>query len=330
MYRSICWESLATMAVYFGRKCLRTRPSENLWHAGQSAGNQRLGGPAALAFVFACDSEGTSETTRAATSSPAAGSNEHRQDSTDPDRNFNQWLAGLIDGDGCFLMSKAGYTSCEITMGEADERALRLVQNKVSGSIKPRKGVKALRYRVHNHPGMIELVNRVNGHVRNPIRLAQLAKVCDKLGIEPRQPDELHAKHHWFAGLFDADGTITFSLKGPYQQPQLTISATNKLAENVAHFPPVFGGGLYYDKAQKGCWKWSVQSRADVLRMLTYFRACPSHSAKAKRLLLVKQFHALVAQGAHRSAPGTALHADWTKFTSRWQYQVEDIVQSPE
>ena len=41
---------------------------------------------------------GTSETTRVTT----YGKKETR---------FNQWLAGLIDGDGCFLVSKAGYSS---------------------------------------------------------------------------------------------------------------------------------------------------------------------------------------------------------------------------
>jgi hypothetical protein len=30
---------------------------------------------------------------------------------------FNEWLAGLIDGDGSLLISKQGYISCEITMG---------------------------------------------------------------------------------------------------------------------------------------------------------------------------------------------------------------------
>ncbi len=29
---------------------------------------------------------------------------------------FNEWLAGLIDGDGCFLLSKKGYASLEIVM----------------------------------------------------------------------------------------------------------------------------------------------------------------------------------------------------------------------
>lgn len=77
---------------------------------------------------------GTSETTRAT----PFGLKETR---------FNQWLAGLIDGDGCLLVSKAaaaaaaGYPSCEITVALADERMLRIIQNKLGGSIKPRSGV---------------------------------------------------------------------------------------------------------------------------------------------------------------------------------------------
>jgi hypothetical protein len=60
---------------------------------------------------------------------------------------FSQWLAGFIDGDGCFLLSKRGYTSLEITTSSKDEEMLRKIQNKYGGSIKARAGLKALRYR---------------------------------------------------------------------------------------------------------------------------------------------------------------------------------------
>lgn len=33
---------------------------------------------------------------------------------------FCQWLAGFIDGNGCFLVSKQGYTSLEITVHGKD------------------------------------------------------------------------------------------------------------------------------------------------------------------------------------------------------------------
>ena len=57
---------------------------------------------------------------------------------------FVQWLAGLIDGDGSFLLSKKGYASLEITMSIRNEHALQIVKNAYGGSIKPRSGAKAL------------------------------------------------------------------------------------------------------------------------------------------------------------------------------------------
>ncbi len=64
-------------------------------------------------------------------------------------KRFSQWLAGLIDGDGCFLYSKRGYASLEITTSYKDEQMLRKIQNKYGGRIKARAGQKALRYRQH-------------------------------------------------------------------------------------------------------------------------------------------------------------------------------------
>ena len=36
---------------------------------------------------------------------------------------FQEWLAGLIDADGCFLLSKKGYAALEITMDIRDKKA---------------------------------------------------------------------------------------------------------------------------------------------------------------------------------------------------------------
>ena len=125
---------------------------------------------------------GTSETTRAT----SFCSKETR---------FDQWLAGLIDGDGSLQVSKAGYSSCEITVALADERMLRIIQNKLGGSIKPRSGVQAIRWRLYNRSGMLELINRINGYIRHSGRLVQLNRVCALLSVKLLSPDTLHNKH---------------------------------------------------------------------------------------------------------------------------------------
>ena len=104
------------------------------------------------------------------------------------EKRWNEWLAGLIDGDGCLLVSKEGYPSCEITMGIEDEHALLQVKQNLGGSLKLRSGAKALRYRLHNKRGMEELINRINGNVRYENRLVQLKRVCDNLNIAYKEP----------------------------------------------------------------------------------------------------------------------------------------------
>ena len=46
-------------------------------------------------------------------------------------QSFCEWLAGLIDGDGCLQVSKQGDTTLEITMGLEDLPCLRFIQNKL-------------------------------------------------------------------------------------------------------------------------------------------------------------------------------------------------------
>lgn len=131
---------------------------------------------------------------------------------------LNEWLAGVIDGDGCFLLNKTGYTSCEITMGLQDEHALAIIKQNLGGSLKLRSGVKALRYRLHNKKGMIELINRVNGKIRHTSRIKQLELVCSTLKINITHPHDLTINNGWFSGFFDADGTIYYSFNNNYLQ----------------------------------------------------------------------------------------------------------------
>lgn len=249
---------------------------------------------------------GTSETTRVTSSNTG-------------ERVFNQWLAGLIDGDGCLLVSKQGYTSCEITVALPDERLLRIIQNKLGGSIKPRSGVQAIRWRLHNQAGMLELISRINGYIRHSSRLLQLNHVCAVLSVPLLSPDSLTNTHGWFSGFFDADGTIGYYFKGPYLSPQLTLSVTNKLYNDVVHFMDTFGGYVYFDKAQNGYYKYSVQSEKDIDILLAYFKLCPSRSVKANRIFLVKEYYKLIGLKAHKAPEGTVLNKAWVNFNRRWK-----------
>jgi hypothetical protein len=235
---------------------------------------------------------------------------------------FNQWLAGIIDGDGCLLVSKAGYCSCEITMGIYDEPLLMRIKQVLGGSVKPRAGLNAVRYRLHNTPGMIELINSINGYIQNTVRISQLKRVCNSLGIEYIPPQKLTLQSTWFAGFFDAEGTVTFSLKeygtNSLTRPQLSISVSNKKKEDLLVFIDCFGGNIYFDKSWNG-YNWYITSREDVEYFLSYTKLTRLiRSVKLHRLLLIPKFYKLVEVQAFRLDASPSLIKAWNCFLLRW------------
>jgi len=260
---------------------------------------------------------GTSETTRSLSFfSDFPADVVHNNKDNFNDKAFNEWLAGLIDGDGSLLVSKSGYASCEITMSLQDEHALAIIKQKLGGSIKLRSGVKALRYRLHNNKGMINIINRINGNIRHTSRLKQLEKICLSLKIPIIYPETITIDNGWFSGFFDADGTITYSIKNNY--PQLTVSVTNKLLIDVINFKSIFKGNVYFDKGQNGYYKWSIQSKEDINFFKSYLLKYPSRSNKKQRLFLTDQYYYLKNLRAYNAPKDSPLNKAWLTFNRKW------------
>jgi LAGLIDADG endonuclease len=252
---------------------------------------------------------GTSETTRATSKSKKEKE----------DLRFNQWLAGLIDGDGSLLISKSGYSSCEITVHLADERILRIIQNKLGGSIKARSGVKAIRWRLYNRLGMLDLINRINGYIRHTNRLIQLNYVCTLLNIELKSPDILNNKHAWFSGFFDACGKV--DLKNNKNKPELILIVTNKLYANIVHFVSVFGGEIYFNKGRNGYYIWTLKTNEQLSNFKEYVRNCPLQSVVRNRFFLIKEFNRVISLEAYKAPEGTLIRKSWLMFKNKFNLQ---------
>lgn len=236
-----------------------------------------------------------------------------------------EWLAGLIDGDGCFTLSKKGYAGLEITMDIRDERALQAVKNVYGGSIKLRSGANALRYRLHHKEGLLKLINDVNGLIRNPIRLIQLNSICDKYEIILIYPEKLTSDSGWLAGFVDADGTITIT-KPNSSNFQLAIAASQKTSEILSPLVELYGGHIYIDKGGQGSFKWYVTKQEDILNLIEYFKKNPSRSAKNNRLHLIPKFYDMKAMKAHKAPAGSLLSKSWDRFLAKWKnYDSSDV-----
>lgn len=236
----------------------------------------------------------------------------------DEDIKFNQWLAGLIDGDGYLGILQSKYSTCEITVGLEDEKMLRLIQNKFGGSVKLRSGSKSIRYRLSNKAGMINLINAINGNIRHSKRLVQLHKVCNLLNITVIEPSELDINNSWISGYFDADGTINYYYQYNKTRPQLFISITNKYLVDIQPIKDVLGGQIYFDKSQNGYFKWVITNEKNHLNFYNYIQNNPSRSFKGNRLYLLPSFYKYYNNKSYIKND-SLLYKNWLLFESKWK-----------
>lgn len=225
---------------------------------------------------------------------------------------FNQWLAGLIDGDGCFLISKQGYASFEITIQTRDKKCLFLIKQKFGGSIKIRSGIDCVRYRMQHRKGLLDLINAVNGEIRNPIRLLQLKKICEKYEIQLKEPVPLTYNNGWLSGFMDSDGSVYLNL----ESAQMFITASQKDRYLLDILCDLYGGTVY---ALKTSFKWTVYKKIDIINLLDYFKLYPSRSAKHNRIKAIPRYFELRMLKAHLASKITILGKEWIKFLSKWE-----------
>jgi len=201
---------------------------------------------------------------------------------------FSQWLAGLIDGDGYFSLSKKGYASLEITVDIRDEGCLWQIKNKYGGSIKLRSGTKSIRYRLHHKQGILEIIKDVNGKLRNPTRILQFNKILNNYNIPLISTSPLNYNNGWLAGMFDADGTITINKKNL----QLAISVSQKSNLLLTPLINLYGGHIYIDRSSN-TFKWYISKQEDIFNLIEYFKLFPSRTLKVNRLHLIPRFYEL-------------------------------------
>ena len=232
-------------------------------------------------------------------------------DSVQKEKNFNEWLSGLIDGDGCFLLSKKGYASLEITVNIRDSNVLCKIKSTFGGSIKLRSGAKAIRYRLFKKEGLLNLIKAVNGNIRNPSRMLQLLKICIKYNLNFVYPKPLSYNQNWLSGFFDADGTVTINKTTLH----LSLSISQKTTALLEPLIPLYGGNIYIDRASN-TFKWYINQKEDIIKLLEYFKQYPCFSEKQSRLFLIPQFYQMteLKQNPQHSKIFTFFFKKWESY----------------
>ena len=228
-------------------------------------------------------------------------------------KGFNEWLAGLIDGDGSFLLSKSGSARLYIVMDIRDKSALYEILHRFGGSIKPIAGAKALRYNLSNKKGLVKLIESVNGHIRNPVRLLQLNKLCNKYNISLNYAKPLTFNNGWFSGFLDSDGSVYFN----ESSGQIFISATQKNIYLLEPLINIYGGRVDPSNSRGEAFKYIIYRKKEIFYMIdNYFDKYPLRTLKANRVKLIKDFY--VVRTYSHSNDVLKLNA-WVTFKDKWE-----------
>ena len=258
---------------------------------------------------------GTSETVRMF-SYCLSSKKELNKGNDDTDLKVRQWIAGVIDGDGNFYISKKGYVELSVVMEPRDIACLYKIKQRYGGSIKATSHAKAIRFRLHRMAGIQQVIKDVNGLIQNPVRLLQFKKVCNLYNVETIPSVDLKYDSAYLSGLFDTDGSVYFNK----QSMQVFITVTQKGRELLDILVPVYGGVVLSSNKNATAFKWTVSKKIDVLNLIdNYFHWNNCVSAKNKKFGLVKHFYYLSSIGALKAPEDSVLGRSFISFVKRWE-----------
>jgi hypothetical protein len=261
---------------------------------------------------------GTSETVRMF-SSCFCSKKEHNKGNDDTnlkDLKVRQWIAGVIDGDGNFYISKKRYVELSVVMESRDIACLFKLKQRYGGSVKSTSHAKAVRFRLHHMAGIQQVIKDINGLIQNPVRYNQFSKICELYNIEIMSSTPLIYNSSYLSGLFDTDGSIYYSR----QSIQVFITISQKGRELLDKLVPIYGGVVKSSNKNETAFKWIVSKKSDVLNLIdNYFHWNNCVSAKNKKFGMVKQFYFLSSIGAVNATEDSVLEKSFNQFVERWE-----------
>lgn len=230
---------------------------------------------------------------------------------------FNEWLAGVIDGDGYFNLSKKGIARFTVVMDIRDKQVLYEIKHKFGGSIYTIANANALRYQLSGKKGLITLINAVNGLIRNPTRLLQINKLCVKYEIELLYPKPLTYYNGWLSGFIDSDGSIYLNEKSG----QIFISASQKNKYLLEPLIKLYSGRIDITSPKAEAFKYIIYRKQEVFNMIdNYFSKYPLISKKQKRINLTKEFF---LKRPSLNCKDIQKLQQWVLFKDRWDKYID-------
>jgi hypothetical protein len=234
----------------------------------------------------------------------------------------NEYIAGLCDADG-FLSVVGNRCHFEVTQADTNVHLLEFLQLKLGGRVwMPNRDIarngRTYYYRVSSKEAMIKLAFMLNGNVRATSRNEQFQRLCQLLNIIYIPPVVLTKTSSWFAGMFDGDGSISFTFD---EKRRSIVKVCSKYTADVEFFKESFGGRL--ETHGTTAFNWVVSSKAELIPFVNYLKSIPLKSNKKVRVDLVDEYYELSKKKP--LAKGSPYYQDWLALRERWHDNGADI-----
>lgn len=260
---------------------------------------------------------------------------------------WDEWFAGVIDGDGYFYINKNKEIIFELTTSIFDINVLHNIKNKLKGgSIKRKSGSNSFRYRVKARLIIENIVHRVNGKLHNPVRINQFEKVCNILKIKiKKSPSILEKSNGYLAGLIDSDGIISISISktnaitsqkpGKYGKitrlsqsrgfDQIYLKITSIYKEPLFIINRSYNFGTIYiekknvkNKKSKDKYHFHIKTYEDFCLLYEYLKKYPLKSSKMHRIRLSLKYFDYKKLKLHLKDSNTIEYKIWLDFCKSW------------
>lgn len=235
--------------------------------------------------------------------------NKYHKDLLDDDNYFGYYLAGLIEGDGCFERNRL-----TICYHEKDVAAAYWLKKRIGyGVVQPVKGKRAVSYFLTGVKGMRHVLDITNGKFVTDFKLDQMKKynydIKYDIQLMPKNPKPDLKNNYFLAGFFDADGCLLISIKKRVRKngnEHTTILTKLKIALKSADFLDFikieFGG--YLGQATRGEWCYESSSFKVAYEFIKYFDKYSLVSTKYIEYLKWRDCYRIVQKKEHLTEQG--------------------------
>ncbi|MGC1204868.1 MAG: LAGLIDADG family homing endonuclease [Flavobacteriaceae bacterium] len=270
--------------------------------------------------------------------------NNHISKMTNP---WDEWFAGVVDGDGYFYINKKQEISFELTTAMHDINIVYSIKNELKGgTIKRRSGSNGIRYRVKAFLIIEKIIHKLNGKLHNPVRLRQFEQVCIILNIKLiSSPSIIQIPNAYLAGLIDAEGTVIVSISKTNaitsQKPgtegkilrlsqsrgfnQIYLKITSIYKQPLLLIQNSYNLGYIStdkknikNKKSNEQYNWTIKKYADFVLLYDILKNYPLKSSKMHRIRLSLKYFQYKILKYHLKDFNTIEHEIWLDFCKSW------------